>query len=245
MTVPVSALQSLAPGAIIELYELHLDATLHGASTIYRFHAGTNNNNNGNVVWNSNSYTRFPVEATGFEFSGGGQLPRPKLQVSNALSYVTAILLIVNDFNTGNDLIGAKFIRIRTLARYIDAVNFTGNVNPYGTPDPTAEFPQEIYFLDRKVVENLNLVEWELAAAFDLAGIKAPKRQCLSTICQWKYKSTECSYAGSNFFDVNDEIVQNTNFDVCGKRLNSCAIRFGKDNELPFGSFPGIGVTAG
>ena len=110
MTVPVSALQSLTPGAIIELYELHLDATLHGASTVYRFHAGTNNNNNGNVVWNSNSYTRFPVEATGFEFNGGGQLPRPRLQVSNALSYVTAILLIVNDFNTGNDLIGAKFI---------------------------------------------------------------------------------------------------------------------------------------
>ena len=45
MTVPVSALQSLTPGAIIELYELHLDATLHGASTVYRFHAGTNNNN--------------------------------------------------------------------------------------------------------------------------------------------------------------------------------------------------------
>ena len=181
MTVPVSALQSLTPGAIIELYELHLDATLHGASTVYRFHAGTNNNNNGNVVWNSNSYTRFPVEATGFEFNGGGQLPRPRLQVSNALSYVTAILLIVNDFNTGNDLIGAKFIRIRTLARYIDAVNFTGNVNPYGTPDPTAEFPREIYFLDRKVTENLNLVEWELAAAFDLAGIKAPTRNNGST----------------------------------------------------------------
>ena len=50
MTVPVSALQSLTPGAIIELYELHLDATLHGASTVYRFHAGTNNNNNGNNV---------------------------------------------------------------------------------------------------------------------------------------------------------------------------------------------------
>ena len=34
----------------------------------------------------------------------------------------------------------------------------TTQTNPYGTPDPTAEFPQEIYFLDRKVTENRNVV---------------------------------------------------------------------------------------
>ena len=242
MTVPVSELQKIAPSAIIELYELHLDATLHGVSTIYRFHAGTNEVNNGDIVWNGNTYLRFPVEVTGFEFSGGGQLPRPKLQVSNAMSYVTAILLAVNNFNTGNDLIGAKFIRIRTLARYLDAVNFVGNVNPYGTPDPTAEFPQEIYFIDRKTSENIASVEWDLAAAFDLMGVRAPKRQCIANICQWKYRSTECSYAGSNFFDVNDNPVATQAFDVCGKKLNSCSIRFGENNELPYGSFPGIGI---
>jgi len=242
MTVPVSELQKIAPSSIIELYELHLDATLHGASTIYRFHSGTNQVNNGDVVWNANNYLRFPVEVTGFEYSGGGQLPRPKLQVSNAMSYVTAILLIVNDFNTGNDLIGAKFIRIRTLARYLDAANFVGNVNPYGTPDPTAEFPQEIYFIDRKTSENLGSVEWDLAAAFDLVAIRAPKRQCIANICQWKYRSTECSYAGTNYFDINDNAVATQALDVCGKKLNSCSIRFGENNELPYGSFPGIGI---
>jgi len=242
MTVPVSELQKIAPSSIIELYELHLDATLHGASTIYRFHSGTNQVNNGDIVWNGNSYLRFPVEVTGFEYSGGGQLPRPQLQVSNAMSYVTAILLIVNDFNTGNDLIGAKFIRIRTLARYLDAVNFVGNVNPYGTPDPTAEFPQEIYFIDRKTSENLGSVAWDLAAAFDLVAIRAPKRQCIANICQWKYRSTECSYAGTNYFDINDNAVATQALDVCGKKLNSCSIRFGENNELPYGSFPGIGI---
>jgi lambda family phage minor tail protein L len=242
MTVPVSELQKIAPSSIIELYELHLDATLHGASTIYRFHAGTNQVNNGDIVWNANSYLKFPVEVTGFEYNGGGQLPRPKLQVSNAMSYVTAILLTVNDFNTGNDLIGAKFIRIRTLARYLDAVNFVGNVNPYGTPDPTAEFPQEIYFIDRKTSENLGSVEWDLAAAFDLVSVKAPKRQCIANICQWKYRSTECSYAGTNYFDINDNAVATQALDVCGKKLNSCSIRFGENNELPYGSFPGIGI---
>jgi len=54
-------------------------------------------------------------------------------------------------------------------------------VNPFGTPDPTAEFPQEIYKIDRKSAENRTVVQFELAAVFDLAGIRAPKRQCTRT----------------------------------------------------------------
>ena len=54
-------------------------------------------------------------------------------------------------------------------------------VNPLGTPDPTAEFPQEIYKIDRKSAENREIVTFELAAVFDLAGIRAPKRQCTRT----------------------------------------------------------------
>ena len=84
----------------------------------------------------------------------------------------------VNATTTGNDLTGATVTRIRTLARFIDAVNFPGNINPYGTPDSTAEFPQEIYKIDRKSAENREAVQFELAAVFDLAGIRAPQRQC-------------------------------------------------------------------
>ena len=54
-------------------------------------------------------------------------------------------------------------------------------INPLGTPDPTAEFPQEIYKIDRKSAENREVVQFELAAVFDLAGIRAPKRQCTRT----------------------------------------------------------------
>ena len=52
----------------------------------------------------------------------------------------------------------------------------TTQTNPYGTPDPTAEFPQEIYFLDRKVTENRNVVTWEAQSALDLVNVKLPKR---------------------------------------------------------------------
>jgi len=241
MTVPVSELQKLAPSAIIELFEIHLVTAIHGANTVFRFHAGTNAINNGNIVWAGNSYQAFPVEATGFEYNGNGQLPRPKLVISNVLRFMTSILLVVNETNPGNDLNGAKFIRIRTLSRYLDAANFSaGNANA----DPTAEFPREIYYLDRKIIETRAAVSWELAAAFDLIGARAPKRQCIANLCQWVYRSAECSYTAATYFDANNNPVGSAASDVCGKRLTSCATRFGVTAQLPFGSYPGVGLFA-
>jgi len=237
MTVPFSDLQAIAPSSIIELYELELNAAQHGISDTYRFHAGVNADATGDIIWAGNSYLRFPIEAEGFEYTGNGQLPRPKVRVSNILGTITAILLSLPD-----GLEGAKFTRIRTLARYIDAVNFPGNVNPYGTPNSTVEFPREIYYVDQKTTETRDIVEFELAAAFDLAGIRAPKRQCIANICQWQYRSAECSYTGSSYYDANDNPVASLEADVCGKRLSSCEIRFGANNELPYGSYPGIGA---
>ena len=314
MAVPVSALQEINPGAVIELFTLELNQTLHGSNTIYRFHNGANLNANGEVVWNGNNYQRFPIQCEGFEYTGTGTLPRPIISVSNILGTLTTIMQDVNQTTVGNDLNGAKLTRIRTLARFLDAVNFapqtvtststqtvvdssdvetvtytvtvhnpgSGNIfringvnnpvitmkrgstyifnladgtnathplriksdaggeqtttvsgtpgqagatvtyqpaypgapsdlryycsthgnamgntitmnnpntvqqttttstttqsNPFGTPDPTAEFPQEIYFLDRKVNENRDIVQWEAISALDLVNVKLPKR---------------------------------------------------------------------
>ena len=123
-TAPIiTDLQSLNPSAVIELFELTTDATLHGSTQTYRFHAGSNLNLNGQVVFAGNSYLRFPVEASGFAYQRG-QIPRPTISISNALGTITAILLNVNTVTTGNDLTGATVKRIRTTAKYIDAVNF-------------------------------------------------------------------------------------------------------------------------
>ena len=190
MAVPVSDLQTPAPSAVIELFVLELNALQHGVTSTYRFHAGTSLNANGEVTWAGSTYTRLPIEAEGFEYSGSGQLPRPKLRVSNILGTISALLLALPI-----GLEGAKLTRIRTLARYIDGANFPGGTNPYGSPDSTAEFPREIYYIDRKTVETRDLVEFELVSAFDLAGVRAPKRQCISNICQWTYLSPECGYS--------------------------------------------------
>tara|TARA_R100000329_G_scaffold20767_1_gene20330 strand:+ start:142 stop:738 length:597 start_codon:yes stop_codon:yes gene_type:complete len=178
-----SEAQKINPSAIIELFTLQLSQTFHNDTSIYRFHGGSSLNNNGEIVWAGNSYTRMPIIADGFAYRRG-QIPRPKLTISNALGSISAILNLVNTatvagaVNTGNDLTGATVTRIRTMARFLDAVNFPGNSNPLGTPDPTAEFKREIYLVDRKATENREVVEFELAAPSDLAGVRLPKRQC-------------------------------------------------------------------
>ena len=174
-----SSLQDINPSAIIELFTLQLSTALHGDNTIYRFHAGSNLNANGQIVWNGNAYLRFPVQASGFAFQRG-QLPRPKISISNATGLVSAILLSVNETTTGNDLTGATVTRIRTLAKFIDAVNFADGTN--ATADPTAEFPQEVYSIDRKSTETREVVEFELAAPTDLAGVRIPGRQATRSI---------------------------------------------------------------
>ena len=228
-----SALQEIAPGALIELFQLELNVTQHGVAETYYFHAGTNDNGYGELVWDGQAYMALPIEVEGFEYSGQGTLPRPKMRISNILGTITTIIATLPE-----GLEGAKFTRIRTLGRFLDAANFAaGNAGA----DPLAECPREVYFVDRKSAENRDVVEFELASAFDMAGVRAPKRQCI-TRCQWVYRSAECSYAGTNYFDTSDEPVGNASEDVCGKRVDSCKARFGQNAELPFGGYPGIGT---
>lgn len=221
--------QKLEPGSIVELFEL--DLTPFGGDLL-RFHAGTNGLL-ANVTWDGNVYTAFPVAASGFEFNGQGQAPRPKLMVSNVVGSITALVLQYDD------LVGAKVTRRRSLVKYLDAVNFAAG-NP--SADPSAEFPHDIFYIDRKSVETNEIVEFELAPAMDITGVMLPRRQIIQNICPWKYRSSECGYTGTNYFDANDVSVGTLALDVCGKRLGSCKVRFGQYAELPFGGFPVAGL---
>lgn len=234
MTTPqtiTSEIQKLEPSAIMEFFVM--DASAFGGDVL-RFHAGTNGLRS-NVVWQGNTYTAFPVQASGFDYSGNGQLPRPKLQVANITGAISLLVL------TYDDLLGAKITRKRTLAKYLDAVNFTGGTNP--TADPTAEFSDDIFLIDRKATETRDMVEFELAAAFDVAGVQLPRRQIIQNVCTWRYRGGECGYTGTAYFDANDASVAGAGQDVCGKRLSSCKARFGATAPLPFGSFPAAGLT--
>ncbi len=225
-----SEIQKLAPSAVIELFVL--DLSLFSQGSVY-FHAGTNSLQQ-RLTWQDKTYEAFPIQVEGFEFNGNGQIPRPKLKVANVTGAITAMVLIYQD------LVGAKITRKRTLAKYLDAVNFPGGVNP--TADPTAEFADDIYYIDRKSRETRDVIEFELAASFDLEGVNLPRRQIVQNVCPWRYRSSECGYTGTSYFDANDQSVASSTQDICGKRLSSCQARFGQNAELPFGGFPAAGL---
>jgi lambda family phage minor tail protein L len=224
-------IQKLQPSAIIELFEVDLTAI---GGDVYYFHGGTNQLGQ-QLVWQGNTYRPWPMSGSGFDYNGNGQLPRPKILLSNVNGLITALIL---DFN---DLIGAKFTRRRTLLKFLDAVNFPGGVNP--TADPDAHFSDEIYFIDRKAREDKNAVEFELTAAFDVSGVQLPRRQVIQSLCTWKYRGAECGYAGTNYFKADDSETLLQSQDVCGKRVSSCKVRFGANNTLPYGGFPGAGLV--
>ena len=226
-----SDIQKLNPGALVDLFEL--DATALGGEVL-RWHAGINGLGN-DIVWQGNTYARFPVEASGFAKSGQGQLPRPRIKVANVTGLIGALTRELND------LVRSKVTRRRTFIRYLDAVNFPGSVNP--SADPNCGFPDEVWFVDRKVSENGIFIEFELTAAFDVIGVQLPRRQCIQNVCTTKYRGPECGYTGGPVADITDAPTSNAAQDQCGKRLASCKLRFGQYAGLPFGGFPGTGLV--
>ena len=165
-------LQDADAKTIVELFDFELNTAQHGETTIYRF-TNTKNELGNDIVWQGNTYTAIPLKAEGYEANGQGTLPRPSISVSNLLGTFTSLIALLPD-----GLEGCKVTRTRTLSKYLDAVNFTGGSN--SDADSTSYFrPRDIYFIDRKSMENRDIISYEMCSAFDLAGVRLPKRQIL------------------------------------------------------------------
>lgn len=227
-------LATLSHSAVIELFVL--DSTALGGGVL-RFHNGTNELR-GAVVWQGHEYGHWPIEAGGFAVRGKGPLPRPTLKVSNVGGLVG---VLVRQFG---GLKGAVLTRKRTLAKYLDAVNFTGAVNP--TADPTTHRPDEVWMLDRQAQRDKRMVVFELASPMDVAGVELPRRQIIAGSCWWiqdgGYRGPNCGYTGPAVAKADDSPTALMGEDVCGGRLSSCKLRQWPAGELAFGGFPGVGV---
>lgn len=212
----------------LELVEMFVfDASAIGGD-IYRWHPGLTETDAA-IVWQGETYTPMPVQAEGFEISAVGKLPRPTLRASNIGGELDAYLRGINDGQN------AKVTRKRTLGKYLDAVNFPGG-NPYANPN--THFPDEVYYVARKATANPIFVELELAVKFDVEGITLPRRQVIASICQWVYRSPECSYTGPPVQDINGNPTSDPALDRCRKTIPACQARFGVDGVLPTSAFP-------
>ncbi len=185
---------SFNPSALLSLYELDSRyVSVNGQ--LLRFHAGVNGLYKP-VVFNGITYTPFPIEVSDMTIDGKGTLTRPKLTASNIKGFMSQMLL------TMGDLVGARFTRRRVFARFIDGSNFVNGVNPFGTPDPTAAYDDEVFFVSRKVTENPDVVQLETTSPFELDNVQLPRRQMLATNCPFIYRDPEtCGYSGPPISD--------------------------------------------
>jgi lambda family phage minor tail protein L len=193
----IQELHSLTPSAIIELFTL--DGSTAGSSIYYNFYDGTSNNYK-DLVFGGTSYSAYPIKIEQVEYDGKGTLPRPKLSASNINGFLSLILL-------GNEnLIGARVIRTRVFARCLDAVNFPDGINPWGTPDPTAIISTDTYYINRKVAENPDIVQFELATPIEIDNVQLPRRIMLANSCPFIYRDTDtCSFSGDPVTDKNNK----------------------------------------
>lgn len=199
MAIPFAELNKINPSHIIELFELELTVGKHiatgnpsGLPTTYRFHAGANLNSFGEVIYRQNSYQRVAVQTQGFEKKSTGVLTRPVITFSNLGGIVqnpstntvitmSDFLAIVNKVTPHNDLIDAKLTRKMPLASALDDGNFSSGSNPFNTSVDTTNgtddrLRDEIFVIDRKAVENRQIVQFELTAAHDLENRQVPQR---------------------------------------------------------------------
>lgn len=213
--------QQLEPGSKIDLYEL--DAEPIGGE-IYRFHPYGGDV----IVFDGLEYGPWGVEATGFETTGGS-MPTPRLKMADVGGFISALCL------SFDDLVGATLTRRRTMAKYLD-----------GQPeaDPDEQFPPDIWYVEQRLAEVPEYVEFELTSALNFDGVEVPGRQIIQNYCPWRYRSADCGYTGPPVADKWDIITTDASRDDCGKRVQSCKLRdHQRDGELPFGGFPAAGLA--
>lgn len=179
------SLIDIEPSAILEFYELYYDSD----SEPFRFHAGTNNLDK-NIIWNGKEYYASAIEVEGFEVNIANRLPRPKITASNVDYILSNILRQFSDFRY------AKFVRIKTFLKHIDEENFDDGINPFGVSDALSYISKETYLVSQKLVENKNLIQFELITPFDLQNLQTATRAIYGRYCFWQYRGSGCNYQG-------------------------------------------------
>lgn len=223
--------QSLMVGKFVLLFSL--DTTSYGGPIFYWTPSRTGIDVP--IQWNGNLYTPIDFQASGFDKSTAGTLPRPQVSLGNADNIVGALLVQYGGLK------GCQITRTKTLYEYLD---------DQPGADPTATWPIDYFRVERKISHNKKLVVLELAAATDNMGAQIPARIALRDICtqiyrvwdpttsSFDYSRATCPYTGVSCFTEQD-IECESDLDSCGRQLSSCKLRFGSD-PLPTRAFPAL-----
>ena len=183
------------------------------------------------IIWQGQIYSPVSIQTEGLEVRGDGKASTPNLAIANNLDgrhgAISALCLQFDDFA------GAKLTVINTMAKYLDAANFT-----QGNPQAANEYRKQLWYVEQKTSENVSAVTFELSNPVDFEGARIPSRE-ITSFCHWavhgRYRGAECKYMGRARYDKKGNPTTDPSKDQCGARLSDCRLR---NNEENFGGFP-------
>lgn len=190
------------------------------------------------IIWQGQTYSPMPIQTDGLEVRGDGKASTPSLALANNINGVqgaiSALCLQHDDFA------GARLTVINTMAKYLDAANFTN-----GNPQAANEYRKQVWYVEAKTSENRSAVVFELSNPVDLEGSRIPSRE-ITNYCHWgvhnRYRGQECKYMGVARFTKEGRPTADSKLDQCGSRLSDCRIR---NNEKNYGGFPSSSLVNG
>lgn len=196
-TTTIKELLSLSPSSLIELWVLD-GSTMGNTDLSFKFFDGISYGWKP-LVFAGQTYQPFPIKIEQMDIDSKA-LVRPKLTVANINGFMSMIAL------ANQSLVGATVRRIRVFVRSIDAVNFPNNENPWGTPDPTAIVSDQTFYVNRKIAENKDYIQFELCSPIEIDNVQLPRRMMLASNCVFVYRDLEtCGYTGLPKADKNNK----------------------------------------
>jgi len=153
------------------------------------------------ITYDGVTYTKFPIKHDDIGENSQGEIANFKVTVSNVNRIIQAYL-------EGYDLRGKKVTITLVWA------------NQLNDADTNIKF---IYYIDNYIVTQ-DAVEFVLSGKYDIIDLTLPRGIYNRNYCRWKFKSTECGYAGAQT--------------TCDKRKATCKTTM--NNIARFGGFPSV-----
>jgi lambda family phage minor tail protein L len=157
--------------------------------------------NPSDIEWNGNTYQRFPFELDEIGDSSKNEVPSVGIRIGNVTRAIQAFL------EQYNGLTGAEVRILVVHSAHLDVA----------TPEVSLTYQVVGCSADNQ------WVSLSLGASSPFMR-RFPQARLLLNHCRWKFKSTECGYAGAET--------------TCSKSLGRCQQLA---NSPRFGGFPGVG----
>lgn len=153
------------------------------------------------IVFNGITYTKFPISIDTISENNKAMIDSVNLTVAN-------VSRVIQSYLESYDLRGKK-VSIKTVWANQLA--------------DTSAYIEDVFYIDSYTADQDN-VSFVLTSKFDVLDVELPLRRYSRNYCNWKFKGTECGYAGSDT--------------TCNKTKQDC--KNNKNNYSRFGGFPSI-----